>query len=210
MTEINTRPETPTIDVELGVKDTKVVKSIADRLGGGEKQEVKDNSNEPIAKNPRMVDLNNFTTEQIQDLQEQFAATPRRKQEVENYHTVELRQINGKTIVEWGQSYFDLKRDPVNRKDVMKTMIPVRFNGEEEFVDVLWREEFMKTSKVVCRVIKMDKEEVSETVGKTFKRNEDGAYTSQIVEMYVNKVKVTMTVKLPTGEEITLGGEFVN
>ena len=206
----NTRPETPTIDVELGAKDTKVVDSIANRLGGKEKTEAMAGGSEPIAKNPRMVDLNNLTTEQIQDLQEQFAATPRRKKEPDNYYTVELRKINGKMVVEWGASYFDLKHDPINRKDVMKTMIPVRFHGEEEFINVLWRDEFMKTEKVTCRITKMDKEELSETVGKTFKRDEDGGYTSQIVEMYVNKVKVTLTVQLPTGEEIIINGKFGN
>lgn len=209
---INTRPETPTLnDVELKPKaNSGVVDNIADRLGQGEREEVAENSDKPIAKNPRMVDLNNLSTEQIQDLQEVMANTPRRKQEKENYYTVKLRQIKGKTIVEWGQSYFDLKHDSVQRKDVMKTMIPIRFHGEKDFVNVLWREKFMRADKVVCRVMQMDKDEKPETVGTTLKRDEDGGYTSQEVEMYINKVVVTMTVQLPTGEEITLGGEFVN
>lgn len=205
MDNINTRPDTPTLDTE-----SKVVKNIADRLGGDEKQEAKVGGNQPIAKNPKMVDINNLSVEQIQSLQDQFANTPRRKKEIENYHTVELRKINGKMVVSWGISYFDLKHDPVNRRDTMKTMIPVFFHGEDKAINVLWRDEFMQAEKVTCRIIKMDKEELSETVGETFKRDEKGGYTSQVVEMYVNKVKVTLTVKLPTGEEITLGGEYVN
>jgi len=206
MTE-NTRPETPTLDIQ---EESNVAGRIGERLGHVGEVKKEEQSDAPQAKNPRMIDLNNMSTEQIQDMQEMFAQTPRRVRKKEEYHTIELREIDGKVIVEWGNSYFDLKHDSTQRRDVMKTMIPVRFSGDDKFVDILWNEEFMQANKVTCRIIKMDNDEQAEIVGTTIKRGKDGEETAQEVEMYVNRVVVTLTVKLPNGDEAILDGKFAN
>jgi hypothetical protein len=208
MNDVNTRPETPTLDNTE--EKSEVASNIAQRLGDAGEANTEEKSDAPKAKQSNMIDLNNLSIEQIQDLQEKFTQTPRRVKKKEEYHTIELRQIDGKVIVEWGESYFDLKHDPAQRRDVMKTMIPVRFHGSDDFVDILWSEQFMLADKVTCRVLKMDKEEEAEVVGTTIKRGKDGEETSQEVEMYVNKVIITLTVQLPNGEEITMDGKFAN
>ncbi len=212
----NTRPETPTIDEDLSITKgddpavTSAEKSVADRLSGKDVKVEDEKSNAPVAKKTEIIDLNNMTPEQVQRLQDLMAETPRRVVKKETYHTIKLRKISDKVIVEWGDSYFDLKHDSTQRKDVMKTMIPVRFHGEDKFVDILWSEEFMTADKVVCKILKMDKEDVAEVVGTTLKRDKDGGQTSQEVEMYVNKVVIILTVQLPNGEEAVLNGKFAN
>ncbi len=214
-TKTEGRPETPSLDTEITTEEkptapTEAEKSISERLGGEAKTESMEATDAPSAETPNLIDLNNLTQSQVQDLQELFSSTPRRVQEKEQYHTIELRQIEGKVIVEWGASYFDLKHDSTLRKDVMKTMIPVRFHGSDKFVDILWAEEFMTADKVTCRITNMDKKDEPEVVGTTLKRGKDGEQTMQEVEMYVNKVIITLTVKLPNGEEAVLDGKFAN
>jgi len=191
-------------------EQTEVQKSIAEKLEEKEEEEIKVESNEPKGKNPMMVDLNNLTQEQIQDLQEKFANTPRRKKAKDSFHTIELRKIDAGIIVEWGQTYFDLKKDPVNRREVMKTMIPVKLHGSDKFIDILWKEEFMSAEKATCRILKMQKEDKPRVVGTTLKRDDNGGLTSQEVEMYVNEVEITLTVLLPNNEEAIINGKFAN
>lgn len=215
-TQENARPETPSLDEEVKTdtpapepKD-EVEEEIAGRLGEEAVAENETKSDAPTPATPKLIDLNALTAEQIQDLQELFANTPRRAKVKETYHTIELRQIDGKVIVEWGKTYYDYKHDPVKRADVMKTMIPVRFFGEDEFVNVLYKDDFMSAERVTCKVLKMDKKEVPQIVGKTLKRDSDGGLTSQEVEMYVNKVEITLTIQLPNGKETVINGEFAN
>jgi len=218
-----TRPETPSLDNEVKTDGqapeevtvqeepkSEVEEEIASRLGEEAISEGDSNSDTPTPASPKLIDLNNLTQEQIQDLQELFANTPRRSKVKETYHTIELRQIDGKYIVEWGNTYFDLKTDPVQRRDVMKTMIPVRFHGSDDFVDILWKEDFMSAERATCKILNMEKKEVPEVVGKTFKRDSDGGLTSQEVEMYVNKVEITLTIQLPNGETTTINGKYAN
>lgn len=210
--KIKTQPETPAIDDQINDDQTSsgVAKDISERLSQDEITEAKDETDAPKSKTSAPININALTEEQIQLLQERFASTPRRVKQKENYHTLELRSIGGKVIVEWGDSYFDLKHDTTLRRDVMKTMIPVRFHGEDKFVDILWYEEFMSADKVTCRVTNMEKKDVQEVVGTTLKRGKDGEETMQEVEMYVNKVIITLTVTLPDGQEATLDGKFAN
>lgn len=208
--EVPTPEPTPTPTPAVEKKGEEVVAEIAEKLGGEAKAEVKAEDNVPVAKTPHMVDMNNLSKSQVQDLQELFSSTPRRKANEETYHTIELRQIEEKIIVEWGKTYFTLKHDPINRRDVMKTMIPVRFNGETDSVDVIWREEFMQAEKVTCKILKMEKNTIPEVVGECLKRDEDGGLTSQMVDMYVNRVDVILTVELPNGEALEINGQFAN
>ncbi len=189
---------------------SEVESNIADRLGKGDENKAEATSNEPKAKTPHMIDLNNLTPSMIQDLQDVMSSTPRRKKTEETYNTVELREINGKVVVEWGDTKLEQRRDDVQQKDVMKLVIPVRFDGDEEFTRILWREEFMQADKVTCRILDMQKEEDPVVVGTTMKRAEDGAMTTQEVEMYDTKVIVTLVVAMPNGKEVTIGGDFVN
>ncbi len=206
--ETEIRPETPSLDKNEEASD--VASDISKRLGSDSVEEVKEKSDAPIAKNPKMVDLNNLTTDQVQDLQELFANTPKRAQKKDETKTIELRQIDGKTIVEWGKTFFDLKNDPTQRRDVLTQMIPIRFHGSDKFVDVRWREDFFEAEKVTCKILKWDKEDVAEVVGTTLKRDSSGGITSQEVEMYVNKVIITLTVKLPNGDEAVIDSGFAN
>lgn len=207
-----TRPETPSLDMDIkqDTPSSPVEQEIAGRLGEEAGQEERVTTDVPVGKTPKLIDLNNLTQEQVQDLQELFANTPRRAKTKETYHTIELRQINGKVVVEWGKTYYDYKHDPAKRADVIKTMIPVRFYGEDNFVDVLYKEDFMQAERITCKIVKMNKEEVPEVVGKTFKRDSDGGLTSQEVEMYVNKVVITLDIQLPNGQVTTINGEFAN
>lgn len=229
-TEASTRPDTPTLDnnnegtdqelKQPSVENTpqapveepksEVEATIADRLGKGEETKAENTGNEPTAKTPNLIDLNNLTPSMIQDLQEVMASTPRRKKTKETYNTVELREIDGKVVIGWKDTKTIQKRDDVAQKDVLKLVIPVLFNGEDEYVDILWREEFMQADKVTCRILDTKTKEVSEPVGVTTKRDEDGALTTQEVEMYDTKVLVTLTVAMPDGKEITINGDFVN
>jgi len=203
----STRPDTPTLG---NVEKKDVVSSMSERLSSGGIVENKESREEPQAKPTNMIDMNNLTTEQVQSLQELFENTPRRDSKKEKYHTIQLRVIDGKPIVECGRSYMDLKHDPVQRRDVMKTMIPVRFSGEDKMVDILWSEDFMLADKITCRIVEMDKKEVPEVVGRTLKRDTSGGLTTQEVEMYVNKVVVMLKVKLPSGEIVSINSEYAN
>lgn len=203
--EVATPAPKPTPEPENNVE-----KDIASRLGNQEQAEVVENSDAPKPVQPNLIDLNKLSTEQIQQLQDLLSGTPRRKKEKVEYHTIELRVINGKPVIEWGKSFNELRHDTVLQKDVMKTVIPVKLYGDTEYTNVLWRDEFMKADRVTCRVVETKNVDKPRVVGKTFKRDEDGGYTSQEVEMYVVDTATMLKIILPSGEEFTINGEYAN
>jgi hypothetical protein len=209
-TSVQTEPQSDTPPVVTEEPKSDVETNIAERLGKGGEAKEEIGGTAPKAKTPNMIDLNNLTHSMIQDLQDVMSSTPRRKKTKETYNTVELREVGGKVIVEWGDTHLEQKRDDVLQKDVMKLVIPVRFDGEEKFTNILWREEFMQATKVTCRILDMQKKEDPVVVGTTFKRDEDGGTTSQEVEMYDTKVIITLVVAMPDGKEITIDGNFTN
>ncbi len=185
---------------ELQPKD---IEEMLSENEAGVKKDTKDVKTKPI-------DLNNLSVEQIQNLKELFARTPSRVDDKKANHTVKLRKINDKLVVEWEQTYFAKKRDSINHMDVMKTIIPVRFNGDKKFTDILWREEFMDAEMVECEIVKMDTQEERKAVGVTYKRNSSGEKTTEEVERYVVNTNVVYTVKLPNNEQIKIDSRFIN
>ncbi len=188
---------------------TEITNEIQEKLQDSEPKADKDNTASTKAtSNP--IDLNNLTTEQVQNLKELFAKTPQRVSPEQTYHTVQLREIGGKVIIAWEQTYFAKKRDTINHMDVMKTIIPVLYHGSAKYQDILWREEFMEANKVTCKIIKMETSEERKPVGVTYKRNSSGEKTNEEVERYVVNTKVTYLVRLPDGEEVNIDSSFIN
>lgn len=202
--------ETPPVET-APVEESEVVDEIAKDLSGGEVVEETKDSTSPVAKETNPIDLSNLSPEQIQELQEQLASQPRRKSKVEKYHTIQLRTIDGKIITRWGKTFQTFKQDPTLRKDVLKTIIPVYFNGEEKPVNILWKDEFMLAEMAVCRVVKMEKKEEEIATGDiTYRRDDAGEQTAHEVEMYKTKVIITLTVLLPDGSEAVMDSAFAN
>lgn len=182
---------------------------IQDKLNENSSEENKD-ENATKAKESRNIDLNNLSTEQIQNLKELFAKTPQRVSPEQSSHTVQLREIDDKVIVGWEQTFFEKQRDVINHTDVLKTMIPVLFYGDKKYKKVLWREDFMEAKKVECNIVKMETSEERKVVGVTYKRDNSGEKTNEEVERYVVTVNVDYIVRLPDGAEVKINSLFIN
>lgn len=186
-----------------------VVAEIQEELGEEKETEKEEADTKPKAKEPHYIDINNLTPEAVNALREAFEKTPKEQKAEDRYYTVSLREKDGRYIVEVGKAFLAMVHNAEERRDELKQFITVRFHGEKEMETIRFKE-FMNLERVDCRIVGMNENKVNTPVGTTKKRDENGGLTAQLVIMYVNRVVVTFSLKLPTGEVIEVQEDHVN
>lgn len=180
-----------------------VVGNIAERLA---QKEASASVNPEAARGetPAPFDISKLSKEQLQSLKAQLAVTPDAPQMEKQNPVVLLRKIAGRYVVDFQNSYLALVYDHEQRRDTEQHKIPVKFMGDDEYTDIMWKE-FIQSDQVKCEVVSS--------------RYEDGSYSQGMVrsrqtglptELTVRTRTYYFTVKLPEGQTVELPGHVVN
>ena len=181
-----------------------VVASISKRLEG-EEEKSNINPDAPTTSEPKpAIDLTALTPEQLAVLKQMLAGAPDRILKTKGNPTCTLREFKGKVIVDFKNSFLALKTDTVERRDKEVHFIPVKFMGEDKFVDIELFD-FHNANKITCEIISHKSEKKEFFEGKTISRE-----TGTEVEMFKYEVFDTFTLKLPTGEVVEINGKVSN
>lgn len=149
------------------------------------------------------IDLSKLSPEMLQQLKAALAATPDRVDQGNKNKTVQLREIQGKIVVDFKNAFLGLVDDEVNLRKMERHIIPVLLEGEKEFKNVLYKD-FMQSPQITAEVIRMSKEEVPIVEGETH-----DPY-GNLVEVVRTDIRYTFDLKLPDGRDITMPGKIVN
>lgn len=180
------------------------VDAISEKLSQGEAKDKKDGEKVAEPVNPIPFDLNSMSLEQRQQLKAMLAVTPDAQVNKRVNNTVTLRKIDGKIVEDFKNSYQGVVRDDEQNRDVVKPLIPVKLEGEDEYKTLLLSQ-FINAERVPCEVIskREDKREIKE--GETISRK-----TKQPVEMVRTEVVTFFTIKLPNGDTREIEGRLAN
>lgn len=149
-------------------------------------------------------DLSKLTLEQLQTLKAMLNNTPDRVARKSVNPTTMLRRMNGKIVVNFRNAYLSLVDDPENSRKVERHKIPVQFQGETGFTEVMYKD-FMESERVRCEIVKTYAEPDNHVEGEVFSK-ERGAF----VEMEVTSMHYTFDVKTPEGDLIRIEGKVAN
>lgn len=176
---------------------------MGDRLSGREQRPPETpgsvRSEEPIA-----IDLSKLTTEQLQTLKAMLNTTPDRVSRKNVNPIASIRRMDGKYVVNFGNAYLALVKDAENRREVERHKIPIQFEGEQGFHDVMYKD-FMESDRVKCEIVKTYAEQDNIVEGEVYSK-ERGAF----VEMEVTRMHYTFDVKTPEGSIIRIEGKVAN
>lgn len=142
------------------------------------------------------IDFSKLTPEQLQLLKGMLNATPDRVRGKTPNPKVLLRKIKDRFIIDFKPSFMALHYDPVRLTDVETIKIPVKFLGDTEYTEVLYKE-FMQADQVPVEVVQSRFMDSPRVEGEVVQRE-----TGRVVEMEVNERKYFFTVKLPEGAPI--------
>jgi hypothetical protein len=179
-----------------------ITASIAKRLEGEEQEVAKEEGINP--ESPLPFDLTRLSKEQLQSLKSMLAATPDAQIRKKKNPTVFLRRIDGKMVQDFKRALLALVDDPENRRQVERHVIPVKFFGEDKYVDVLYSL-FINSERVQCEVKKSRNEVIEIVEGEVM-----SAETGRLVDMVKKEVKYWFIVKLPDGEEVEIEAKVAN
>lgn len=178
---------------------------IAERLSNQETQTQQQQDNVVQPQQAPTFDVSKLTKEQIQTLQSILNATPEAADRKEDRKpTIALRKVDEKIIVDFKNTFKKLVDDPENRRQVLQLTIPVRFRDTDVFVDMIYNE-FINSERVNCEIIDIKRTPDQKVVGSTISRE-----TGRPVDMVVKFEHTTYTVKLPSGEELTVDSRIAN
>lgn len=158
----------------------------------------------PEAVQPLPFDITALKPEQLAVLKQQLSNSPDRVLQKKKNPTVTLRQLQGKLIIDFKNSFLSLKTNTVERRDVEIHVIPVLFLGETEFTNVeLFN--FHNAERVKCEIVDHSSKKEEYLEGTTISRD-----TGKEVEMFSYIVIDIFTLKLPNGELIKINSKIVN
>jgi hypothetical protein len=187
----------------MAKKKKDVVKDISDKLSEAPVEEQK-KENAPEAKNTQAFDLATLTPEQLQSLKAMLNATPDTITREKGNPIVTLRRIDDKFVMDFKNAHIALVEDPENNRKVERHFIPVLFQGEEEYVNVLYQT-FIDAERVPCEVVQTHTNTKRIVEGQTRSRE-----TGSIVEVVRTEVNNSFTVKLPDGETVEIQSKLAN
>lgn len=184
-------------------KDEDIIGSISQELGESTNEQEEEIVNEePV----NTFDFSKFSREQIQQLKAMLNATPdnaiRKKK---GNAKMTLREVNGKIVVDFKDTFLALTDDLVNGRKVETLIIPVKFHKEEEYTNIPYKEFMKENNRVVCEVLGTNRKINEEIEGETI-----SAETGRLTDMVVTKVEDWFTVKLPNGETVELPVKLLN
>ena len=150
-------------------------------------------------------DPTKLTSEQIQTFKAMLEATPEKlSKEVVNPR-VTIRKHKGKYVIDYKRAYEKVVKDIEQNKEVLKHIIPVLYNGEKEYVDILYPE-FINAERVSCEVIKHTEENKKFIEGETISR-----VTGRLTELVRMERIHHFTIKLPDNEGVLdIDGKMAN
>ena len=157
---------------------------------------------------PPSFDITRLSPDQLQELKEQLDNIAPRSNRPMGKPIVRLRKYDDKFIVDFQNAFNTWIKDERANMNVETIMIPVKFLGSNEFVNIAWRD-FMNADQVPCDVISR-RSEPKEIVDGPPVRNRA---TGQLTESVVRRLKETFVVRLPAGtepSEIELEARIVN
>lgn len=167
-----------------------------------------------VMKPAATLDLAMFTEEQRQMLRDALSVTSAAATDKKRKNpTVELRTIDGRNIVEFSSAYKKKIYDEEQQKEVVRTHITVRFEGDT-FVKwedapsankLLYRE-FNGAPRIVAEVVGTVETPYTKDLGfEVFSKEQ-----KQNVPVVVNYVRRILTLRLPDKREISMDATFVN
>lgn len=222
-TEETTLPVSQTVDKTIDVKsddlgydleekedpvkdESSVISNVAERLGQAThvaQHEGESPVAEPVQSVP--LDLTKLTTEQIQQLQQMLAVTPQSTKKRVIKPVTQIREINGKYVIDATKSFMRLKRNTIENRDELTHFIGVKFFGDKEFTEMNYTS-LIEAPRVRCEIVSTRYEDGSYIEGEPVVHRETGALTER-------EVKVTTpfyTIKLPTGDTVEIKGSMSN
>lgn len=183
-------------------EEVSVVDEVSKELSGEGQEEEGDGVAK--AKAPNSFDISQLTREQIQQLKQVLNATPDTIERKKSNPKVTLRQIDGRYVVDWKNSYLGLVRDPENNRDVERHIIPVLYKDAKEYENVLLSK-FINSDRVPCEVVDIHQKREEVVEGETISRE-----TGLPVEMVVVKIETEFSIKLPEGEIVRIKSKMAN
>lgn len=188
-----------------GTEGNGTVSKISERLSQNETSSVKKEEDKDGPKMQPAVpfDFANLTIEQRQQLKKMLSETPDRGTDDRN-PTITLRKIDGKHVIEVGKARSVMVFDAVERREIEKFKIPVKFLEGGDFVEMDYQE-FMKSERVTCEVIGQRTVPQRKVEGKVW--NEE---RKTEVEQVVKFTNTYFKIHLPTGQEIEIPSDSAN
>lgn len=179
---------------------------IAKRLEGEDTgNEVRNHGDNPEGDVPPPIDISQFSPETLQALKRMLNATPDRPQRKSNGMTIELREIEGNIIKDFGRAYNGYINDPEEpTRKIAVPKIKVWVFGQNEPIDMQYAD-FMQAERREFKVIssRVETKEVEE--GETVS-NESG----KLVTMIATYQKHFFMIELPNGERVEISDKVAN
>lgn len=188
---------------------SEAVADISAELSGEQKTKAEE-SEEKVAveKEVPPLDLSSYPTEQLEAfrtaINNQLGLEDEALDVEDKPHTLELRQLDDKTIVSFGRAYRKKIFDVDEQRDVVVTHIDVKFLDEEEEQTVLYRD-FNNAHRIACEITDTKRTEVPKILGKVFSKEKGRLVPNKIV--YLKRV---FTIKLPSGKILDIDSVYVN
>lgn len=183
-----------------------VLDKVSERLGQAT-QTTQNTESTPVAEPQQTMpfDLSKLTTEQIQQLQQMLAVTPQSVKKRVIKPITQIREINGKYVIDATKSFMRLKRNSIENRDELTHFIGVKFYGDAEFTEMGYSQ-LIEAPRVKCEIISTRYEDGSYIEGEPVVHRETGHLTER-------EVKITIpfyTIKLPTGDTVEIKGSMSN
>lgn len=202
---VDTTAGAPHGDAPSSTAPSSVVDSVASRLGESAKPETEQGrENAPAPQNAMPFDITKLSKEQLQTLKAMLNDTPEGQIREAKNPEITLRKIDGNYVIDFKNAILGIVKDPETGRDIERHLIPVRFKGTEEFVNVLYSK-FINAERVPCEVLSHKEEKKPIVEGAVYSRER-----GRNVDMVRHIVNSYFTIKLPEGETLEIEGRLAN
>lgn len=181
-----------------------VVDNISQKLGEKAKPESNTASEMPSSANPMPFDVTKLSKEQLQTLKAMLNSTPEGQLNERKNPEITLRRIDGNYVIDFKNAILGIVKDPETGRDIERHLIPCKFKGTEEYVNVLYSK-FVNSERIPCEVISHKEEKKPTIEGQVYSRER-----GRMVEMVRTHVISYFTIKLPEGDTLEIEGRLAN
>lgn len=145
----------------------------------------------PYPVDPIPFDINALRPDQLQALKAMLERTPLRADKKRQNPLIRLRRHNNKVIIDIKSAFTAYIDDLVANTKHETTLIPVKYVGEEEWVNIPYRD-FINADQFTCEVVDIRREEGGYDEGETW--NEE---KKQMVVMRVTTLSEWFVIEFP-------------
>jgi hypothetical protein len=179
---------------------------IGAKLGASvaKQEEIKKVSNEPIPETPLPFDMAKLTGEQLKQLKSMLAVTPEQSVPQDAGHKTKIRTMGGRCVIAIKNAFLSVIYDPAMGQEKNAEKMPVKFLGDEDYTEVLWKD-FMESPRVECEIVSTREEKSVRKEGKIIQRE-----TGRLIDMEVKMVTRFITIKLPSGQIVEIENSASN